>query len=129
MNRFEAYAAEPRDYIEADEERARNERARELAREARSADIQDEIDRELADRKALDEALPATDLHTRIRKPPRKPRQARYAKQQPAPRPAPPAPEKSDLDARVEALVAQYGNGAVIDASWAAAHRLFKPAA
>jgi hypothetical protein len=29
----------------------------------------------------------------------------------------------------VEALVTQHTSGAVIDAAWAAAHRLFKPAA
>jgi hypothetical protein len=38
-------------------------------------------------------------------------------------------PALSPLDKAVEQLVAQYTSGAVIDAAWAAAHRLFKPAA
>lgn len=42
MNRFEAYAAEPRDYIEADEERARGSQAHAL-RIARHSDDPDAI--------------------------------------------------------------------------------------
>ena len=34
----------------------------------------------------------------------------------------------TELDAAVEALVAAHTCGAVIDAAWAAAHRLFRPA-
>lgn len=56
----------------------------------------------------------------------------------PAPKPAPPPkpapvtpPARPDarttLDCAVEQLVAEYTCGAVIDAAWAAAHRLFRP--
>jgi hypothetical protein len=53
----------------------------------------------------------------------------------PTPKPAPvtpparPAPKdtRTTLDCAVEMLVAEYSSGAVIDAAWAAAHRLFKP--
>jgi hypothetical protein len=37
-------------------------------------------------------------------------------------------PELSELDRAVEALVRQHTSGAVIDAAWAAAHRIFRPA-
>jgi hypothetical protein len=51
----------------------------------------------------------------------------------PAPNPAPvatatrPGPQLAGLDMAVEQLVREYSSGAVIDAAWAAAHRLFSP--
>jgi hypothetical protein len=64
-------------------------------------------------------------------KAPRKPRQAPQAKppQPTAAPPAAPGPTLSSLDQAVEDLVRRHGNCAVIDAAWAAAHRLFRPAA
>jgi 3-oxoacyl-ACP reductase-like protein len=45
----------------------------------------------------------------------------------PAPAAARPAPQLTGLEMAVEQLVAEYTCGAVIDAAWEAAHRLFKP--
>jgi len=43
VNRFEAAAAEPRDYIAADEERARSQRARQLARRTPDQVLHDRV--------------------------------------------------------------------------------------
>jgi hypothetical protein len=51
-------------------------------------------------------------------------------KRQARPKPettATPSAALTELDSAVEALVRQHTSGAVIDAAWAAAHRLFQP--
>ena len=59
---------------------------------------------------------------------PRKRRANVAARRKPAAAPVPPPPPpdtRSDLDRAVEQLVRQYTSGAVIDAAWEAAHRIF----
>jgi hypothetical protein len=53
-------------------------------------------------------------------------RARQIAPPEPPPPPAPADP-RSDLDRAVEALVAAHTCSAVLDATWAAAHRLFRP--
>jgi len=49
------------------------------------------------------------------------------ARRKPAPKAEQPQPQASELDAAVEDLVRRYSSGAVIEAAWEAAHRIFHP--
>jgi hypothetical protein len=59
--------------------------------------------------------------------PPRKARRTRAARPAKQPAAGPDAPQLPELDRAVEALVARYTCGSVIDAAWEASHRLFRP--
>jgi hypothetical protein len=76
------------------------------------------------DGQALPELRPAPPLH--VIPAPKRARNPRTPKTAPPPEP-PPRPILDELNRAVEDLVRQHTCGAVIDAAWAAAHRLFRP--
>jgi hypothetical protein len=111
-------------------------------RAGRGADLRRQVakiqEREAELKAASPEIWP---LYERDREAERQARRCAAVAAEPGPQPAPPPPParpapaepparpdtRTTLDCAVETLVAEYTCGAVIDAAWAAAHRLFRP--